>query len=644
MKNKIFTLAALFAVSFYSTSQTVNQRNTIKQSYDISSLNELQNQFRLENIAKKNLVEKYAKLNNWPITIKKDNGRIHYQAIDVTENGQPIYRTLFNRDAANSTRTNYLHTGGGLNLDLNGDDMLIGVWDGEIARTTHNEFTDGPFSSVSRVINKEGSGAINGDHATHVTGTLVAQGNNINAKGMAPEATCYTYDWDNDISEVAQEASNGMLISNHSYGIPVFDRDGNMILPISYPGKYDSQARSWDILHYQAKYYLMVVSAGNEGGLSYIGSTATNRDKLTGEKNSKNNLVVANANDAQISASGEFISVSINSSSSQGPSDDGRIKPDITGNGTVVLSTSNTAVNAYADKTGTSMSSPNVAGSLLLLQEYYNDLNSSFMKSATLKGLACHTADDGGKPGPDEVFGWGLLNMKKAAETLTNEGNSTVVSELTLTQGSTYTLNVKSSGLEDLKASITWTDVAGTAQSTNSNANDPTPALVNDLDIRITKGTTEYLPWKLNLFNISGNAIKGDNSVDNVERVDIENPGVQEDYTITVTHKGSLTSGSQEYSLVVTGLYDILSVEEVITEKNINVWPNPTSNLLNVDLLNTTNGEVTLKLIDITGRVVKEIQAQNKTNQIQVDSLSSGMYLLEVTQGRNSFSKKIIIE
>lgn len=32
------------------------------------------------------------------------------------------------------------------------------------------------------------------------------------------------------------------------------------------------------------------------------------------------------------------------------------------------------------------------------------------MKAATLKGLACHTADDAGTVGPDH--GWGLLNAK----------------------------------------------------------------------------------------------------------------------------------------------------------------------------------------------------------------------------------------
>jgi subtilisin family serine protease len=126
-------------------------------------------------------------------------------------------------------------------------------------------------------------------------------------------------------------------------------------------------------------------------------------DKLIGEKNSKNNLVIANAQDAIINAQGDLVSVTINESSSQGPTDDRRIKPDITGNGTGLISTSNTGIQDYAQATGTSMSAPNVTGSLILLQEYYNDLYNSFMRSSTLKGIALHTADDAGRPGPDEV-------------------------------------------------------------------------------------------------------------------------------------------------------------------------------------------------------------------------------------------------
>jgi hypothetical protein len=40
------------------------------------------------------------------------------------------------------------------------------------------------------------------------------------------------------------------------------------------------------------------------------------------------------------------------------------------------------------------------------------------MRASTLKGLACHTAFDAGNVGPDYIYGWGLLDMKKAARLL----------------------------------------------------------------------------------------------------------------------------------------------------------------------------------------------------------------------------------
>ena len=88
------------------------------------------------------------------------------------------------------------------------------------------------------------------------------------------------------------------------------------------------------------------------------------------------------------------------------------------GDGVNLYSSSSASDASYSSKTGTSMAAPNVAGTLLLLQQYYNELNGNFMKASTLKGLACHTADDASPTGPDAVYGWGLLNAKAAAETI----------------------------------------------------------------------------------------------------------------------------------------------------------------------------------------------------------------------------------
>ncbi|WP_159432690.1 S8 family serine peptidase [Mesonia phycicola] len=579
-----------------------------------------------------------AEKNNWPITIKNYETGTLRQLYDVTENNTPVYRATYNENAAESTRTNYLHSNGGLGLNLDGQNMLLGVWDGGVVLEDHVEFTDGPFSNDSRVTNKDN--ATIEYHATHVAGTLVARGADNDAKGMAPSALLNAYDWNSDESEVTSEiTTNGLLISNHSYGVPIFDDDGTQQIPSSWPGKYRSDARSWDIIHYNAPYYLQVVSAGNEGATSYSGALISGKDKLVNEKNSKNNLVIANAQDAQIDTNGNLLNVAINASSSQGPTDDRRIKPDIAGNGTGVYSTSNTGIQNYGQSTGTSMSSPNVAGSLILLQQHYHNLNNSYMRSATLKGVALHTADDAGRTGPDEVFGWGLLNAKKAAETIS--GQDAIIEELTLTQGQTYTKTVTATGLEALKASITWTDYPGNTADNVENSS--TAVLINDLDIRITRNNETYFPWKLDFFSPDSDAVKGDNTVDNVERVDIESPVASASYTITITHKNTLQSSSQDYSLIITGTSSSLSINNnEVADSAINIWPNPTNDLLNISTTSNINFEdYNINIYDLQGRiVVKNIT----TETVDISNLNAGLYIINFSNGQNSIQKKIIKE
>ena len=51
------------------------------------------------------------------------------------------------------------------------------------------------------------------------------------------------------------------------------------------------------------------------------------------------------------------------------------------------------------------MSTPSVTGSLALLQQHWNTLTGSYMKSATLKALVIHTADEAGTyTGPDYIL------------------------------------------------------------------------------------------------------------------------------------------------------------------------------------------------------------------------------------------------
>ncbi len=524
--------------------QTPAERLQIKSKSNVAVLNALETTLTQNYQTQKQLAVQAAQLQNIPLKLTLEDGGIA-ELQRFAEDGSAIYYRTFNVAAAKSTRTNHLNIGGSLGLSLDGQNMTANVWDGGHARVSHQEYDGAGGTNRVTIIDaaSEGGTQLN-FHAAHVTGTITASGVQAAAKGMAPRSKVRGAMWNNDVAEATSEAANGMLVSNHSYG---FRGD---LVPDQYFGAYIQDSRDWDNVMYNAPYYLMVVAAGNDGNQnSYNGNPLVGNssyDKLTGHSTSKNNMVVANAQDANIAANGDLNSVTINSSSSEGPTDDYRIKPDITGNGTSVYSTYESSNTAYASITGTSMASPNVAGSLLLLQQHHNNLNGSYMRSATLKGIALHTADDAGSNGPDAIYGWGLMNAKAAAELISDNGAASKIEERTLNSGQSYSVQVTSDGVNDLLTSISWTDVAG---AVNNGTNSGTAALVNDLDVRVTKGASNFTPWRLTGVTTNG---KGDNTKDNYERVDVANASGT--YTITVTHKGSLSSGSQAFSLIVSGL------------------------------------------------------------------------------------------
>ncbi len=566
MVHNYFSKKRILLCSFLLTagvafSQTETQKQEIISRYNQEELDALQKRLVAKNQHQKQETNNLATQRGLQKrVVLADGGVAELQYI--ADDGSPIYYRTFNVKAAKSTRADYLNSGGGLGLSIDGQNMTAYVWDGGHARVSHQEY-DGAGGSNRVSIEdaaSEGGTQLN-YHAAHVTGTIAASGVQANAKGMAPQSRVRGYMWNNDIAEATSAAANGMLLSNHSYG---YRSD---MVPDYYFGAYIQESRDWDELMYDAPFYLMVVAAGNDGNNnSYNGSPLNGNssyDKLTGHSTSKNNLVVANAQDANIDSNGNLVSVSINSSSSEGPTDDLRIKPDITGNGTSVTSTYDSSDSAYGTITGTSMASPNVTGTLLLLQQHYNNLYGSFMRAATLKGLALHTADDAGSAGPDAVYGWGLLNAKSAAETISAEGTSAKIEELTLNSGQTYEITVNADGINDLIASISWTDLPGTA---TTQTNSSTARLVNDLDIRVTQSGSTFYPYRLTSITSNGT---GDNSVDPYERVNVANASGS--YTITIYHKGSLSSGSQNYSLILTGITEEAVVCEATTPANVSV-------------------------------------------------------------------------
>jgi hypothetical protein len=463
-----------------------------------------------------------------PKKFVKDNNT--YELYDVIM-GKPIYLQTYNIDAARSTRTNLVN-----NLGLNGEGETLYIWDSGLALLTHQEFQ-------GRVTSGETTLVAATNHATHVGGTMIAGGVSPSAKGMASKANLISYDWNSDGLEATQAVQQGMLISNHSYGFSPSS------VPVQWFGAYQTRARDWDNILFNSPYYLQVVAAGNDGTGSFntspLDPTKPQYDKLTGMATAKNNLVVAATEDALVDSSGNLLSVQITGFSSQGPTDDLRIKPDIAGNGRGLFSSGSASNTSYSTLSGTSMASPNVSGSLSLIQQHSKAITGGYLRSSTLKGLVLHTADDAGIQGPDANFGWGLLNTKRAVDVITANNSGSLIKEQILNNGQSYTTTVTTSGIEDLKVSISWTDPAG---NTTNILNDPSPRLIRDLDVRVIKNGITYFPWVLT--GVDTNT-KADNNKDPFERVDIPNPTGE--YTIVVTHKGTLST-PQHYSLIITGI------------------------------------------------------------------------------------------
>lgn len=520
----------------------------------------------------------YSQQNNVPIRTEDSIITREMQFLD--QFGKPVYYQTENKNAAATLSTNKVHTGGGAGFTLDGSGMTVHEWDAGAPLTTHQEFG-------SRITIGDGTTGSH-YHSTHVAGTLIAAGVDPYAKGMAPLADLRAFDWNSDNSEMASEAASGALISNHSYGYlrgwTYNSSDGNWYwygtVSVSPTedylfGFYDASASDWDDIAYNAPYYLICKSAGNDRGdyhsgehYVWIGSGwqystdardadggSTGYDCVGSQGTAKNILTVGAVDDIPGGYS-QPSDVVMSSFSGWGPADDGRIKPDIVANGVLLYSTMNDSIDAYYSLSGTSMASPNAAGSLILLQEHWEDLNGAGtkMRSATLKALIIHTADEAGSStGPDYKFGWGLINIEKAAKKITEDQTNDVISEHTLSNGGTYTTNITATSGYPIKVTICWTDPKGTPPAPSLDPADV--MLVNDLDLRLTdQSSTVYYSWSLDKSNPSAAATNsGENNVDNVEMVYIANPTAGETYTITVDHDGTLSGGSQAFSMIISG-------------------------------------------------------------------------------------------
>ena len=459
---------------------------------------------------------------------------------------EPLYRTTQNRDAAISSGANLLYPAP---YNLGGAGVKVGVWDAGRVRNTHQEF------NTNRVVNRNATAPLD-DHATHVAGTVGASGFTASAKGMAPSVAIDSWDWSSDYAEMTSSGAatvsgdtTKIPLSNHSYGYDAGTAE---------MGVYNDESVETDQLAVAMPYYLICWAAGNEQDLL---TAKGGFQSITYNGLSKNILTVGAINDAISGGVRSPSAGTMSDFSSWGPSDDGRIKPDVVANGTTVNSPIDTSNTAYASYSGTSMAAPSATGSAALLAQLYaREFAGQRMRSSMLKGLLTHTADDLGNAGPDYKFGWGLINVKAAADVIMAHKASLAAPKMiedTLTAAvSSRTHTFQWDGVSPIRVTLCWTDPVGTAQADNSR----NPNLRHNLDLTVTTpGSTLLRPYVMpfvgNWSDAAMNSVAttGKNNVDNVEQVYVSAPNQAGTYTVTVSRDGALTTSSQVYSLIVTG-------------------------------------------------------------------------------------------
>jgi hypothetical protein len=418
-----------------------------------------------------------------------------------------------------SHKTNILGSGiPGLGYGLTGKGVKVGVWDTNLE--PHKDHT-------GRVTIKESEDY--GDHGLHVSGTIGGAGLlDPRAKGMAPEVQMYAWNFNtqsNGLSEqqerVKSVQDDDIEITSNSYG-----RANGAGFNTR---RYDADDRGDDDVTVRYPYLLTIYSNGN--------SQQTNPGGFnTCTKNSKNTLHVANTKADN----------SIWSSSSFGPTIDGRLVPQIAAVGTDVYSLS--YLNTYDFKTGTSMATPGVTGTVALLYERYKNSYGTRPLASLIKALVTNTANDAGNPGPDYKYGYGNINGLRAIKVLDKKMFYTA----SVANGATYEKEiVVPPGLVSLKVMLAYSDIGGTPGAA--------AVQVNDLDIKIVKDGTTTLPWILNPTTPDVNATRGVDNLNNIEQVTLDKPAAGT-YKIIVTGT-TVPFNSQEFSVV----YDYVAPELILT-------------------------------------------------------------------------------
>ncbi len=388
--------------------------------------------------------------------------------------------------------------------NLDGAGITVCVYDGGMVDASHSDF-------AGRITLGE-SGSTS-DHATHVAGSVGGDGANSSGqyRGMAPGCDLVSYEYES-CDPYCLYNSPQDIESNYQSAITIYGANlatnsiGSNVAANGYDcawnGDYESTSELLDniVRGSLGNPFLVAFAAGNERGYGTCGTTYSTMGVPAGAKN----IITVGATD-DVDAMTDF--------SSWGPTDDGRIKPEVCAPGEDIYST--IPGNSYGNKSGTSMATPITSGCIaLVLEQFAASYPGLTPLPSTVKAILINTALDLGNTGPDYAYGFGRIDVQAAVDAVID--GHFLEGELATGQTNNDTFNV-SPGTPSLRVSLSWMDPAAAPMSN--------PTLINDLDITLTSpSSTVYYPYILNPGSPSNPATTGADHINNSEQIVVSSP------------------------------------------------------------------------------------------------------------------------